>query len=179
MTNEIDRIGREIHFRLRFGHELHIVSHGKTPRQSCPGLPQFSQRAAHITVPNWLPIPAVTAIASAPLNAARIAPMMVRAPPARAASAPRNASNTTDAPHRGNQMHIRNDGSDQQRYGRCDCEAGGRCKCRLRSNRPDPHPRPFCSAPHPTGCIGVFPCPRGRGLASRPPSRPSPARAVM
>ena len=102
MTNEIDRIGREVHFRLRFGHELLIVSHGKTPRQSCPdlvhALPQFSQRAAHTAVPNRLPIPAVTAIASAPLNAARIAPMMVRAPPARAASAPRIASNTTDAP---------------------------------------------------------------------------------
>src|SRR5207248_3724484 len=55
-------------------------------------------RLNHATVPNSVPTPAVTAIASAPQNVTRIAPTSTPAPPARAASAPRSVRNTNDVP---------------------------------------------------------------------------------
>ena len=51
---------------------------------------------AHAAVPNSHPTPAVRAIASAPQNVTRIAPIVTPAPPARAANPPRNARNTSD-----------------------------------------------------------------------------------
>jgi len=48
-------------------------------------------------VPNHVPTPAVTAIASAPQNVTRTAATAMRAPPARAAIAPRIARNTSDS----------------------------------------------------------------------------------
>ena len=53
---------------------------------------------AHATVPNNQPTPAVTAIASAPQNVTRIAPMVTPAPPTRAANPPRSARNTREVP---------------------------------------------------------------------------------
>src|ERR1035441_1367248 len=52
----------------------------------------------HTTAPNSHPIAAVTAIARPPQNVTRIAPIITPAPPARAASAPRRASSTSDDP---------------------------------------------------------------------------------
>ena len=50
----------------------------------------------YITVPNRVPTPAVTAMASAPQNVTRIAPTVTPAPPARAANPPRSARNANE-----------------------------------------------------------------------------------
>ena len=49
-------------------------------------------------VPNKAPTPAVSAIASAPQNMTRIAPAIIPAPPARAASAPSSERNKSEVP---------------------------------------------------------------------------------
>src|ERR1700737_132213 len=53
---------------------------------------------AHGTVPNSDPTPAVSAMASAPQNVTRIAPIVTPAPPAYAANPPRSARNTSEVP---------------------------------------------------------------------------------
>src|ERR1035438_8632814 len=53
---------------------------------------------AHETVPNSHPTPAVSAMARAPQNVTRIAPMVTPAPPARAAKPPRSARNSSEVP---------------------------------------------------------------------------------
>jgi hypothetical protein len=53
---------------------------------------------AHATVPNSAPTPAVSAMASAPQNVTRIAPIVTPAPPARAANPPRRARNASEVP---------------------------------------------------------------------------------
>jgi hypothetical protein len=52
----------------------------------------------HTTVPNSVPTPAVSAIASAPQNVTRIAPLVALAPPTKAANPPNIARKTSDAP---------------------------------------------------------------------------------
>ena len=52
----------------------------------------------HEAVPNSDPTPAVSAMASAPQNVTRIAPIVTPAPPARAAKPPRSARNTSEDP---------------------------------------------------------------------------------
>jgi len=54
--------------------------------------------AAHATVPTTAPMPAVSAIAAAPQKVTRIAPIVTPAPPARAASPPRSARNSSEVP---------------------------------------------------------------------------------
>jgi len=54
--------------------------------------------AAHAIAPNSNPTPAVSAMASAPQNVTRIAPIVTPAPPARAANPPRSARNTSEVP---------------------------------------------------------------------------------
>src|ERR1019366_6704178 len=53
---------------------------------------------AHATVPNSDPTPAVSAMASAPQNVTRIAPIVTLAPPAGAATPLRSARNTSEVP---------------------------------------------------------------------------------
>src|ERR1700687_3091154 len=53
---------------------------------------------AQATVPNSHPTPAVSAMASAPQNVTRIAPIVTPAPPARAANPPRRARNSSEVP---------------------------------------------------------------------------------
>ena len=54
--------------------------------------------STHATVPNSHPTPEVIAMASAPQNVTRIAPAITLAPPARAASPPRSARNSSEVP---------------------------------------------------------------------------------
>jgi hypothetical protein len=54
--------------------------------------------AAHTTVPNKAPTPAVNPIASAPQKVTRIAPTAAPAPPAPAANAPKSARNSSEVP---------------------------------------------------------------------------------
>ena len=56
------------------------------------------EAAPHTTVPKSAPTPAVSAMASAPQNVTRTAPLATPAPPTRAATPPRSARNTSDAP---------------------------------------------------------------------------------
>src|SRR5450631_3007337 len=72
----------------------HAPQHTSSTRQ--PLLTQVGP--AHATVPNSAPTPAVNAMASAPQNVTRIAPTVIPAPPARAASPPRMARNTSEVP---------------------------------------------------------------------------------
>src|ERR1035438_2790064 len=53
---------------------------------------------AQAIVPNSAPTPAVSAMARAPQNVTRIAPTVTPAPPARAATPPRSARNTSEVP---------------------------------------------------------------------------------
>ena len=65
---------------------------------ACVEVPILKVRLAHATVPKSAPMPAVTAIASAPQNVTRIAPTVTPAPPARAANPPRSVRNTNEVP---------------------------------------------------------------------------------
>ena len=65
------------------------VEEGTKPRRPAIG-------SAHKTDPNSHPTPAVSAMASAPQNVTRIAPLTILAPPTRAASPPRSARNTSE-----------------------------------------------------------------------------------
>lgn len=88
----------ELKERLRGGHRR--IS-GKTiaPLSDDPTVTlPASGDPAHTTVPNNAPMPAVTAMASAPQNVTRIAPTATPAPPARAANPPRSTRNTSEVP---------------------------------------------------------------------------------
>ena len=58
----------------------------------------LNSEPAHANLPKRAPMPAVTAIASAPQNVTRHAPFVTLAPPARAANPPRYARNSRDTP---------------------------------------------------------------------------------
>src|SRR5579863_331813 len=57
-----------------------------------------ARRAAHTTVPNKAPTPAVSPMASAPQNVTRITLGMTLARPARAANTPKSARKTSELP---------------------------------------------------------------------------------
>ena len=59
---------------------------------------QASDWPAQTTVPNSHPMPAVNAMARAPQNVARIAPIATPTPPARAANPARRAGNIREVP---------------------------------------------------------------------------------
>jgi hypothetical protein len=52
----------------------------------------------HAIVPKSAPIPAVSPMASAPHKVTRMAPVIIEAPPARAANPPNDVRNTSDVP---------------------------------------------------------------------------------
>src|ERR1700686_3859907 len=77
--------------RWRRSPEYHSFDFSPLARPSSVG-------AAHTTVPNKAPTPAVSPIASAPQKVTRIAPTATPAPPAPAANAPKSARNSSEVP---------------------------------------------------------------------------------
>lgn len=89
--------------RFMFGNTLTAISlHAVGSLRRSPVAAAFAGDvitvATQATVPNSEPMPAVSAMASAPQNVTRMAPRITPAPPARAANPPRSARNTSEVP---------------------------------------------------------------------------------